>query len=37
VLKKPGSKPPQIELKNDRFARVRVIDSGNVPEELARL
>jgi uncharacterized protein (DUF58 family) len=37
VLKKPGAKDPKIELKNDRFVRCQVIDSGKVAEDLAKL
>jgi uncharacterized protein (DUF58 family) len=37
ILKRPGAKDPRIELKNDRFARVHVIDSGNVAEGLLKL
>lgn len=37
VLKRPGERQPKIELKNDRFARVHVIDVENVQEGLTRI
>jgi len=37
VLKTPGAKDPKIELKSDRFARVQVIDTGKIEEQLANL
>jgi uncharacterized protein (DUF58 family) len=37
VLKKAGEKEPKIELKNDRYAQVHVIDVERVQEELSRI
>ncbi len=37
VLKRPGERDPVIELTNDRFAKVHVIDSDKVQEGLSRL
>ena len=37
VLKRPRERAPRIELKNDRFARVHVIDLENVQEALSRI
>jgi uncharacterized protein (DUF58 family) len=37
ILKRPGQKAPVIELKNDHFARVHVIESDKVQEGLARI
>lgn len=37
VLKRPNERPPNIELENDRFARVHVIDLENVQEGLSKL
>jgi uncharacterized protein (DUF58 family) len=37
VLKRVGDKAPNIQLKNDRFARVHVIDIENVQEALQRI
>ena len=37
VLKRPGEKAPKIELQNDRFARVHVIDTDKVQEGLSRI
>jgi uncharacterized protein (DUF58 family) len=37
VLKRPGERLPKIELTNDRFARVHVIDLEKVQEGLSRI
>jgi hypothetical protein len=37
VLKRAADKAPNIQLKNDRFARVHVIDIENVQEALQRI
>ena len=37
VLKRPGERDPKIILENDHFARIHVVDSGNVQEGLARI
>jgi uncharacterized protein (DUF58 family) len=37
VLKRPGERAPKIELENDRFARVHVIDLEKVQEDLSRI
>jgi uncharacterized protein (DUF58 family) len=37
VVKPPRERAPRIELKNDRYARVHVIDSDKVQEGLSRL
>jgi uncharacterized protein (DUF58 family) len=37
VLKRPGERAPKIELKNDRFARVHVIELDKVQEGLSRI
>ena len=37
VLKRPGERAPKIDLKNDRFARVHVIDLDKVQEGLSHL
>ena len=37
VLKRPGERAPQIELENDRFARVHVIDVDKVQQGLSRI
>ena len=37
VLKHPGQRAPVIQLKNDRFTAVHVIEVGNVQQGLARI
>jgi uncharacterized protein (DUF58 family) len=37
VLKRAGEKPPVIELKHDRFAKIHVIEMDKVQEGLARI
>lgn len=37
VLKRPGDRDPEIQLKNDRLARIYVIQSDKVQESLSRI